>query len=165
MCVRGAGVGRRTRDDGGLLKALSESLSDGLSTKHSCFRPSWGSGGSSGPFYLHMVFLRSRPSGALALFHTPLHLLHIAPSLSLSLLAFVVISSVYHLNSWVVLVSLHHTWINLKYECPELSFSLLVTLKNTFFLYSFSCSVCMFAGIHTGRKYCICFLYTWCDSK
>lgn len=51
------------------LKAASEPLSDGLSTQHSCFRQSQGSGGSSGPFHLHMAFLRSRPSGMLALPH------------------------------------------------------------------------------------------------
>lgn len=60
VCVcRGAGVARRSREEGGLL----ESLSDGLSTKRSRFRLRRGSGGSSGPFYLHMVFLRSCPSG------------------------------------------------------------------------------------------------------
>lgn len=54
---------------GAPLKAASEPLSDGLSTQHSCFRQSQGSGGSSGPFHLHMAFLRSRPSGMLALPH------------------------------------------------------------------------------------------------
>lgn len=47
-------------DAGALLKATSEPLSDGLSTQHSCFRRTRGSGGSSGPSHLHMVFLRSR---------------------------------------------------------------------------------------------------------
>lgn len=56
-------------DAGALLKAASEPLSDGLSTQHSCFRRTRGSGGSSGPFHLHMVFLRSRPSGMPALPH------------------------------------------------------------------------------------------------
>lgn len=54
---------------GAPVKAASEPLSDGLSTQHSCFRQSQGSGGSSGPFHLHMAFLRSRPSGMLALLH------------------------------------------------------------------------------------------------
>lgn len=64
-------MGRRAAQDRGLLRAPSESLSDGLSTKHSSFRQSQGSGGSSGPFYLRMVFLRSRQSGVLALLHFP----------------------------------------------------------------------------------------------
>lgn len=78
-CVGGWRAGRhgekgRTgrREVGGRgapLKAASEPLSDGLSTQHSCFRQSQGSGGSSGPFHLHMAFLRSRPSGMLALPH------------------------------------------------------------------------------------------------
>lgn len=46
-------------DAGALLKATSEPLSDGLSTQHSCFRRTRGSGGTSRPFHLHMVFLRS----------------------------------------------------------------------------------------------------------
>lgn len=72
---------------GAPLKAASEPLSDGLSTQHSCFRQSQGSGGSSGPFHLHMAFLRSRPSGMLALPHfTPsaTHRSFFLPSLRLS---------------------------------------------------------------------------------
>lgn len=38
------------------------------------------------------------------------------------------ICSFYHLNSWTVLVSMQHAWVNLKYESPRLSLSLLVTL-------------------------------------
>lgn len=47
-------------DAGALLKGASEPLSDGLSTQHSCFRRTRGSGGSNRPVHLHMVFLRSR---------------------------------------------------------------------------------------------------------
>lgn len=46
-------------DAGAPLKATSEPLSDGLSSQHSCFRRTRGSGGSSRAFHLHMVFLRS----------------------------------------------------------------------------------------------------------
>ncbi|CAB1453136.1 unnamed protein product [Pleuronectes platessa] len=58
VCVSGAGAGKGgpgRMGGGGLLKALSESLTDGLSTKHSCFRHSRGSGGFREPLYLHMV--------------------------------------------------------------------------------------------------------------
>lgn len=116
-------TGRREAGGRGApLKAASEPLSDGLSTQHSCFRQSQGSGGSSGPFHLHMAFLRSRPSGMLALPHFTPSVTHRCPPLPTPLLRQALWNSSCSTNNCTVNTGSTHLACGNPSLCGDLSF-------------------------------------------